>query len=227
MMAPLMPGIVPFGITTGMALSDAGLSPVSAIVSSVVVFAGAAQLAALQLISEDSLPIVVFLSACIINLRFSMYSASLAPYFASLARRWTWTISYLLSDQACTVTLLRAYQEPYRTDLRWFYLGGGAFMWVTWQLSVSIGVLAGPHLPLNDSLGFALPLVFMGLLISSIVDGATTIAAFIAASVAVIGNDLPMNLGFPLATILGIFVGILAERRNNSSRPSDGSGLKP
>jgi 4-azaleucine resistance transporter AzlC len=225
-MAPMMPGIVPFGITTGMALSDAGLSPVIAIVSSVVVFAGAAQLAALQLISEGSLPIVVFLSACIINLRFSMYSASLAPYFASLAPRWTWTISYLLSDQACTVTLLRAHQEPHRTDLRWFYLGGGMFMWITWQMSVSIGVFAGSHLPLNDSLSFALPLVFMGLLISSVVDRATTIAAFSAASVAVIGNDLPMNLGFPLATIIGIFVGIVAESRANPTRRSDGSDLK-
>ena len=72
---------------------------------SFIVFAGAAQLAAVQLIAGGGSAVVVILTALIINLRFVMYSASLAPHFRRLSARWKALLAYLLTNQAYAVAI--------------------------------------------------------------------------------------------------------------------------
>jgi len=78
---PLLLGLIPFGLVAGIAAVDAGLSPTQAVGLSAIVFAGAAQLAAIDLLGRDASLAVVVLTAVVINLRMMMYSASIAPYF--------------------------------------------------------------------------------------------------------------------------------------------------
>jgi hypothetical protein len=80
--SPLMLGIVPFALVAGIAAVDAGFSLAEALGLSVVVFAGASQLAALDLLGADAPLAVVVGTAVVINLRMVMYSASIAPYFS-------------------------------------------------------------------------------------------------------------------------------------------------
>jgi len=87
-MVPILLGVVPFAMISGIAAVGAGLSMASAMGMSVFIFAGAAQLAAVQLIGIGAAPIVIITTALIINLRFVMYSASIAPHFQHLTQRW-------------------------------------------------------------------------------------------------------------------------------------------
>ena len=76
--APILLGVVPFATITGIAAVEAKLPAGLAIASSVIIFAGASQLAAMQLIRENGAFVVIVLTVLVINLRFTMYSISLA-----------------------------------------------------------------------------------------------------------------------------------------------------
>ena len=79
--APMVAAIVPFGVTAGVAGLDAGLGPWVTMGMSVVIFAGASQLASIQLLDAGAAVPLVIVTALLINLRMVMYSAHLAPHF--------------------------------------------------------------------------------------------------------------------------------------------------
>ena len=85
---PMLPGIAPFGVIAGLTAIGTGLSTTQAMVTSGLIFAGASQLAMLQLIADGAIPAVIMLTVMTVNLRFAMYSASLAPHFQHLGRGW-------------------------------------------------------------------------------------------------------------------------------------------
>src|SRR5918998_405988 len=128
---------------------------------SAFVFAGAAQLAAIPLISAGASVAVVVLTVLVINLRLTLYSASLAPHFRRLPAGWKGLLSYLLTDQAYAATITRfddgQTEEP---DKRWYYLGAALAIWVTWQAATMLGVFLGSSASGGWCPAFLLPLVF-------------------------------------------------------------------
>ncbi|KAB7624025.1 branched-chain amino acid ABC transporter permease [Alkalilimnicola sp. S0819] len=213
MIAPMLPGIFPFGLTAGVAAVDAGLAPAHGIGASILIYAGASQLVVMQLIGDGALPMIMVLTAYVVNLRFAMYSAGLAPHFSHLPRRWQWPLAYMITDQAYTLTVLRAEQHPSRTDAVPFYLGAAGVMWLVWQIATAIGAFVGALVPSSWSLGFAVPLIFMGMLVLAVNDKPTMVAAVVGGAVALLGHALPMNLGLFLGAVAGIAAGVLAEWR--------------
>lgn len=232
---PLLVGIVPFGLVAGVAAIDAGLSPVAALGMSVVVFAGAAQLAVIDLLGRDASLVVVVVTGVIINLRMMMYSASIAPYFQPYRSRWKAVLAYFLTDQAYAVSISRfeaqeeanrARESERRPDEEtgetdggnadgerrdWFYLGVAASLWAVWVLTTAVGIGLGTGIPDSWGLDFAVPLVFLALLVPRIEDGPTAAAGAVAGLVALLGSGLPYELGLPLAAIVGVAVGLVVE----------------
>jgi predicted branched-subunit amino acid permease len=221
---PLLVGIVPFGLVAGVAAVDAGLSPAAALGMSVVIFAGAAQLAVVDLLRSDTSLAVVVLTGVVINLRMLMYSASIAPYFQRYRSRWKAVLAYFLTDQAYAVAIAR-YQDgdDEETDgggdesegvagtRDRFYLGVAATIWAVWVVSTAVGVGLGRGLPDAWGLEFAVPLVFLALLVPRIEDGPTAAAGVGAGVVALGGSGLPYELGLPLAALVGVAVGLAVE----------------
>lgn len=114
--APMLPGVVPFGMVAGLTAVGTGLSAAQAMALSVTVFAGASQLATLQLIAEGALPAVILLTALTVNLRFAMYSASLAPHFQHLGPGPRLGLAYFMVDQnyALAINRYRLEDEDWR-----------------------------------------------------------------------------------------------------------------
>lgn len=191
---------------------NAGLTPAEAVGFSLVVFAGASQLAAIDLLGRDASLAVVVLTAVVINLRMVMYSASIASHFRSLSPRWKAVCSYLLTDQAYAISLAR-YAEDANVDRRWFYLGVAATIWAVWQVATVAGVVLGASVPDRWGLSFAVPLVFLSLLVPAIEGKETAAAALVGGGVAVAGADLPLNLGLLCGALAGITAGVAVERR--------------
>ncbi|MEJ2630515.1 MAG: AzlC family ABC transporter permease [Acidihalobacter sp.] len=210
---PLMPGVIPFAMICGVTAIKAGLSPQAAMGMSLIVFAGASQLAVIQLLAAGALPLVIFFTAVIINLRFAMYSASLAPYFQHLPKRWRWPLAYLLTDQGYAMTINHYLSDKPTADTHrhWFYFGTGIAMWGAWQPGTAAGILLGSTIPASWSLDFAIPLTFMALLIPGLRDRPTLVAALVGGGVAVLAAGLPFNLGLVLAAVSGIAAGLAAE----------------
>jgi len=113
---PLLPSILPFGLMAGVAAREAGLDAFASLGMSLVIFAGASQLATAQLLADGAVPLVIVATALIINLRLAMYSASISPYFSGLPSRWKWPLAYLLTDQAYAVCIGRFLYQPDRPN---------------------------------------------------------------------------------------------------------------
>jgi 4-azaleucine resistance transporter AzlC len=205
-------GIIPFGLISGVAAVEIGLNAVEALGMSVLVFAGSAQLAAVQLLGAGASAAVILLTTLVINLRFVMYSAALAPHLKRLERPWRFSLAYLLTDQAFALSVTR-FTEDTGVRRRWFYLGVSLPLWLVWQAATLAGVLVGAQLPASLSLGFAIPLTFLALTFPAVQDRPTAAAAVSAAAVAVAAANLPYNLGLILAAVTGVAVGLVLEAR--------------
>jgi len=220
--APMLPGVVPFGMTAGIAAIDAGLGPVVGLAMSVIIFAGASQLVIAQLLNDGALPVIVLLTALLINLRMIMYSTSLAPYLGGLPLHWKTGLAYLLTDQAYAVSITRFLGGGSSGQWHWYYLGVALPIWLIWLLATGLGVWLGAAVPVTWQVGFALPLVFLVLLVPIIRDRPNLIAAAVGGSVAVIAHGAPYHMGLSIGAAAGIASGVLAETlltRRQEARP--------
>jgi predicted branched-subunit amino acid permease len=213
-MAPMILGVAPFGVIAGAAAVDAGFSPVLTVAMSAIVFAGASQLAIVDLVGGGAAPLVVVGTAVVVNLRYLMYSASIAPYFRSFGRAWRPVLGYLLTDQAFALSVTRyesendlAGQGADPLERKWFYVGGAATLWTVWMATTVVGVVVGAQVPPSWSLEFAIPLTFLALLVPAIEDRSSAVAAVAAGSVATVGVELPLNLGLVVGALSGVVFG--------------------
>lgn len=209
--APIVVGIVPFGLIAGVAAVERGMTTLDALALSVGIFAGASQLAAIEVLGGGGSVVVAIITVLVINLRMVMYSASLAPWLAHEPARRRWLVAYLLTDQAYALSLVR-YTDPDAEELPaadrvWFYLGVAGTLWLTWQLCTVAGALLGGGIPDAVPLGFAVPLVFLALLPPAVTDRPTVVAATVGAAVATAGAAWPANLGMLAGALLGIAAG--------------------
>ena len=207
---PILLGVVPFAMICSVAAVSVGLTATEAIGMNFIVFAGASQLAVLQLMGDGAVWLVMILTAWVINLRFSMYSATLAPHLQRepLARKATF--AYILSDQAFGVTMSHFANEM-PANPAWYYYGAAAAVWATWNISAVIGALLGTLVPESWGLDFAFPLSFMALMFAALKDRPAVLAAVVGGLSAILARGLPYNLGLVLAALLGIGAGVLAE----------------
>jgi len=216
---PILLGVAPFAMITGVSAVAVGLSPFDSFGMSVIVFAGASQLAVLQLMKTGSPWIIMVLTAWIINLRFIMYSAVLAPFMQKLKTQEKSLMAYMLSDQAFGISM--SYFATHEdVDKRWFYFGTALTVWLTWQVSAIAGSLLGTLIPAAWGFDFAFPLSFMALMFAALSDRPTVAAAVAGGLTAVMGKGLPYNIGLVLAALVGISSGLLAENMQQAARPS-------
>lgn len=209
---PILLGVVPFAMICSVAAISVGLSPFEAMSMSFIVFAGASQLAVLQMLGQGAFWVVMLLTAWVINLRFTMYSAALAPYLQKEPLYRKMPFIYVLSDQAFGVTMSHfANQMP--ANPAWYYYGASGTIALTWALSAIVGALLGALIPASWGLEFAFPLSFMALMFAALKDRPTVLAALVGGTIAVLAKGLPYNLGLILAALLGIGAGVLAEIR--------------
>jgi len=189
----------------------AGLPPWLAMVTNLVVFAGTSQLAALQLAGTGSPLLVTLFAAAVINLRFALYSLSLAPHVRHAPFRLRLLLSYMLTDNGYAHAAARfatRAREPRKPE---YLLGAETAIWSAWQAGTLGGVLAGASVPASWQLDFTVTLTFIALALASIRDRSALFAAAAAAFIAVTAHRLPFRLGLPLAALAGIAAGLAHE----------------
>ena len=212
-MSPPLLGLLPFGLVCGVGAQAAGASVWESFGLSAVMFSGAAQILATQLIAAGAPVAVTILTCFVVGLRFLMYSAAMAPHLKDLPPRWRHASAFLLTDQAFAAGIRRFRASVDRRSAASYFLGAGFLLWATWQCSCLVGYWAGNIIPPAWSLDFIVPLCFLSLLVPTLEDRSTRIAA-VAASIAVVALDaLPMRLSLICAGLVGIAAGMIAEAR--------------
>lgn len=212
--APMLLGVIPFGLVAGATPAVQGLPKWSAVGFSTILFAGASQLAAIDVLGHGGAAIVAILAAWTINLRLVLYSASLAPYLADVPLRRRLLAGYFLVDQNYAVSVTRWENDGGRDgeSRLAFLLGGGLLMWSAWQLSTVVGVLVGGALPKDTPLDFAVPLVFLVLLVPVLTRRPAVVAALVGGAAAVIAAQLGAGgASIVIGCACGIAAGAAAE----------------
>jgi 4-azaleucine resistance transporter AzlC len=211
-MLPLLLGVAPFGLIFGVTVAATSVDDFLGWATSFVIFAGAAQLATIELLDQAAPALVVIATALVINARHLMYSAALAPHFKDFPPAWRLAGPYLLTDQAFALSITRYDQARDATYKRWFYLSVGVTLWVVWQITTGLGVLLGAQIPASWNLDFAIPLVFLALLIPTMRTRPGLLAGVSGGALAVVARDLPNGTGLIVGALVGIAVGVVAER---------------
>lgn len=208
---PVLTGIIPFAIIVGLTAVEFGFTPFEITVMSTIVFAGASQLAAIALMADGTPFVVVVLTAILINLRFSLYSVSLAPYVRSLSRLQKVVYSWFLVDVTYALAIPR-YEANDAVRTHWYYLGSGATIWIAWVIGTALGAGLGIGIPTWFPAGLILPLVFIALLFPFLRDRPSIATAVVAGGVATATAPLEYNLGLLLGVLGGLAVGVFLNR---------------
>ncbi|HVU70779.1 MAG TPA: AzlC family ABC transporter permease [Ktedonobacteraceae bacterium] len=211
---PILLGTIPFGLIYGVSARGFGIPTGLTQAMSVIVFAGSAQFVVIQLLNASVPAGVILLTACIINLRHALYSASLAPYLKPRGLFWRLLLAYLLTDEAYAVAITHYQQPGQDTQKHWYFLGAGLVLWLTWQAATAAGLLLGAHIPASWSLDFTLPLTFIAIVIPTLKKPGDVMVAGGAGLIAVLAARLPFNSGLLLATFTGIALGLLLEKKS-------------
>ncbi|MDU8943515.1 AzlC family ABC transporter permease [Ovoidimarina sediminis] len=211
--APMLVVIGPFAIVFAVLATEQGLSFAQTIGFSLLVIAGSAQFAALQLMIEDAHVALVVTAALAVNLRMAMYSASLAPHLGALPVGQRMGVAYMNVDQTFALSVARYEarpEEPLAVKFAYFW-GTAAPIFVVWAGSSVAGALAGGLIPPELSLEFTVPITFFALISMMLRTAAHWCAAVVSVVVALVLYDMPYSLGLLLAGAAAMVTGAVAE----------------
>ncbi len=201
---------IPFGLVIGLAITESGITHLTGWSSSSLIFAGAAQLTLISLLGSGAAVAAAITAALVINARHLMYSAALAPTFQQQPRWFRWLGPYVLIDQLFALVSVRLDDDP--DNFRSYFLVAGATFWTLWQITVAIGLFVGPVVPVEWNLGFAVPILFIGLIVIGIDKWPKQVAALAGAGVTYLTAGLPSRGGLLVGALAGIIAGTVAER---------------
>lgn len=202
--APAMVAAAPIGLLYGALATAKGLSVVDVLLSSGLIFAGGAQLAAIQMWSVPVPIAALSVSTLLINARYILMSASLAPKVAHLPLLGRIVGFHVLADENWAMSERRA--AGGRVSAPYFF-GMGAVFWVNWMIFSVVGALTGPLLgdPTRFGADFAFTAMFIAL-VASFARSRTSLVVIVASAAAAALAHL--TVGPPWHVLAGALAGI-------------------
>jgi 4-azaleucine resistance transporter AzlC len=171
------------GATFGVIARQAGASVLEASGSSLIIFAGAAQFAAVGLLQSGASPAEIAVSVLLINLRHVLMAASLRPYFAGASLPKRLGLAYVLTDESFAMGI-GWFRRGHR-DLA-YYATFATLLWACWNSGTIVGALfgAGIEQPQRYGIDFAITACFVAIVTIGARHRADVIVAVAAALVA-------------------------------------------
>ncbi|WP_250471366.1 AzlC family ABC transporter permease [Caballeronia sp. GAFFF1] len=224
--SPAVMATFSWGLVTGVAMTKSVLTVPQALGMSLAVYAGSSQLAVLPLLAAK-LPLwTVLLTAAMVNLRFVIFSAGLAPHFSYLPMWRRLAIGYFNGDIIYLMFSARNFPVGRQPGKEAFFWGLAFTCWLAWQASSIAGILLASLIPDDWGLELAGTLALIPLIVSAIATRSTLAAVVVASVVALLAFHLPYRFGLPLAVLAALLAGTLADliaerARPAAARPSD------
>jgi predicted branched-subunit amino acid permease len=208
---PTLFGIGAWGLVVGIAMVKTGLSVPQALGMTLLVFAGSAQLASLPLIAANAPVWVIFATALVVNLRFVIFSALLAPHFAHLPWKQRFALGFVSGDMTVALYLQRYPDEAPAPGKLSFLKGLMYPNWAAWQIGSIAGIFLGSTVPPEWGLGFAGTLAIICITVPLVASRPALCGVAVASVVAVVASALPYKLGLLAAVVLGMLTAMAVE----------------
>ncbi len=163
---PIAVGYLPIAITFGLVARTAGLPAYIIILMSLIVFAGASQFVAANLIALGTNCWEIVLTTFILNLRHLLMSASLSQRIEAASKKKLAWLAFGITDESFTVASLRSE----KTLPAQFVLGLNLLAYLAWVGGTCIGVSLVKGIPQawQASMGIALYAMFIGLIVPAL-----------------------------------------------------------
>ncbi|MBT3177622.1 MAG: AzlC family ABC transporter permease [Desulfobacula sp.] len=162
---PIFIGYVPAAIAFGILSKGCGITLLESFLFSAVVFAGASQFIALNLLMTGMGPGGIILTTLLVNFRHFLMSAYLSTRIGKMAKRYKFMMAFGVTDEVFSVL---SFQKGRLSKTFIFILEISAYAgWVTGTLA---GYILGGFLPeiLTKSMGVALYALLLAMLLPEI-----------------------------------------------------------
>jgi len=206
----LLPGTAIFSLAFGTVAAQKGLSLADAVLMNALVFAGAAQLVALEVwtnpLALGTVASIALLTA-IVNARFVLMGAALRPWMGALPA-WQVYPPLLLTTDATWIVGMR-YRAEGKGDAS-IYLGAGLAIWAVWVAAVVPGYLLGAFIsdPRRFGIDLMLPIFFAAMLVQIWRGPRRAIGWAVAGAVALVAAQLVAGWWFVvIGAVAGSIVG--------------------
>lgn len=241
-MAPALPAIGIWGVVTGVAMIQSGLTTMQALGMTFIVYAGSAQLVSLPLFAAAVPLPIIWVSAIIVNLRFMIYALGVRPFLRSLSRTRRLVYGVGTMDYLAAAFLRRFDQAPVERPLLLaddrelgrpphldYFRGAAITGWCVWQAGSIAGILLAHLIPPAWGLEFVATLALLALLLPLVTDRPGLLCVVVASIVSVLLAHLPLNLGLLAAVLAAVAAAMLVEgspdgRKKGSAQASDITG---
>ncbi|MDN4096075.1 AzlC family ABC transporter permease [Brevibacillus agri] len=214
---PTLLGYLSIGFAAGVLEKTAGLSIMEIALMSILLYAGSAQFIAAGMIAAGSSAMGIIIMILFVNLRHILLSAALSPYFRHLTAFRNMLVGSLLTDETFGVAINEAAKRK-QIDEKWMH-GLNVTAYLNWIAANLAGAYFGQWIANPEQLGldFALPAMFIGLLVLAMMSRKQIrldIVVAISAVVIAVGVSVlyPGNLGVIVATLCASTIGMVIER---------------
>jgi 4-azaleucine resistance transporter AzlC len=158
---PMLMAYAPIAALWGAVAAGQGFSPLEAVLVSAIVYSGAAQFVAVDLVKAGTpLSLLVFTIATV-GLRHVLMSASIARHIAHFPKLKASILMFWLTDEAWALLERRALSERLTPA---YFVGAGIPLWLTWGSFTAIGAVAGNQM--GDGAAIGLDFAFAALFIA-------------------------------------------------------------
>jgi 4-azaleucine resistance transporter AzlC len=213
---PIILGYLPVGFAYGVLAQKSGLSSANTMLMSLLVFAGSAQLIAVGLFAAGAAVASIILTTFVVNLRHLLMAAALAPYLQSWTRWQQAIFAFQLTDETFA---LHSNRFPKGETGKPETLAINMIAQISWLVGSFLGLCAGSLITDVKPIGldYALPAMFMALLVWQLTSGLRWFTAILAGLFSVglaLAGFSQMNV--ILATVLAASLGLGVETWINS-----------
>ncbi len=159
---PAMIAGAPIALLYGALAVGKGMTPVETSLSSLLIFAGGAQFAALELWRSPPPVLALAFSTLLINARHILMGASLKPKLGQFSPLQRMFGVFFMADENWAMSERRA---AARALTPVYYLAMGVVFWANWGLWTTLGAIGGAFLgdPRRIGADFAFTALFVGL----------------------------------------------------------------
>jgi len=214
---PLAMAVIPWGILCGSLAIKVGLSAVQAQLMSLLVFAGAAQLASLTLIGAVGALSSIFSSTFVISSRHLLYSAVFREHVRESSMLTRCCMAFFLTDEMFAVSC--AYLEKNKSFSHLYAISAGVVFYLIWNVATFIGIVAGQFIPNIENLGleFAIAATFIAIVIPSIKRFSTLMSVLASGISVCVLSITGIEHALIIATCIGMATGFLTASKDKSN----------
>lgn len=214
---PTILGYLSIGFACGVVSKSCGMSILQSTVMSAVIYAGSSQFIAASMILSFAPAPNIILAIFLVNLRYFLMSASLAPYFKGNSLLKNFISGILLTDETFALAASKGSNEN-KIDYIWM-LGVNIVAYLNWIVANLLGALFGSLIYDYKIFGldFALSAMFIGLLISSLKEKddkkiSVVIVFSTVIALMLLIQFMSANTAIMIASILGAFIGVVMDK---------------